>query len=206
MHCRQQQNLAALVVSAERTCRQALLLDQVRDALINIGLGGCITGWNPGAERLFGYVATEALGRDIRLLHVDANDECFLGCPESGGRETTARRKKASGESLWASVWRTRRCDFGTGCSRQSYLKRFPIDNLKLGQSFVRGIPCDSAIARTIFSIAKNVGLSVIAKGVETDAQRDFLREAGCKEIQGYYFSRPLPADQSSELLLRTNP
>jgi len=70
----------------------------------------------------------------------------------------------------------------------------------------VRGIPCDSAIARTIFSIAKNVGLSVIAKGVETAAQMDFLREAGCEEIQGYYFSRPLPADQFSELLLRTNP
>ncbi|HRF71340.1 MAG TPA: PAS domain S-box protein [Accumulibacter sp.] len=75
MHCRQQQNLAALVVSAERTCRQALLLDQARDALITIGLGGCITGWNPGAERLFGYAATESLGRDIRLLHVDPNDE-----------------------------------------------------------------------------------------------------------------------------------
>ncbi|WP_300341383.1 PAS domain S-box protein [Accumulibacter sp.] len=72
-------------MSAERTCWQALLLDQVPDALINIGLGGCITGWNPEAKRVFGYAATESLGRDIRLLHVDPNDDRFLGCPESGG-------------------------------------------------------------------------------------------------------------------------
>ncbi|MCP5229832.1 bifunctional diguanylate cyclase/phosphodiesterase [Accumulibacter sp.] len=98
--------------------------------------------------------------------------------------------------------------DFGTGYSSLSYLKRFPIDTLKIDQSFVRGIPGDkddSSIARTIISMAKNLGLSVIAEGVENAAQMQFLRGAGCEEIQGYYFSRPLAAESFAELLLQTN-
>jgi diguanylate cyclase (GGDEF)-like protein/PAS domain S-box-containing protein len=94
--------------------------------------------------------------------------------------------------------------DFGTGYSSLSYLKRFPIQVLKIDQSFVRGIPGDGddvAIAGTIITMAHSLALKVVAEGVETKEQLDFMREHGCDSIQGYYFSKPLPADQFENFL-----
>ncbi len=96
--------------------------------------------------------------------------------------------------------------DFGTGYSSLAYLKRFPIDELKIDQSFVRDIPNDSddnEIATAIIGMAHGLRLNVMAEGVETEAQRDFLLKHGCNTYQGYLFSRPLPADEFTELLKR---
>lgn len=94
--------------------------------------------------------------------------------------------------------------DFGTGYSSLSYLKQLPIDKIKIDQSFIRGIAEhkeDAQIVNTIIHLAHGLGLSVIAEGVETHAQCEFLRTKHCHEIQGYLFSKPLSADKFEQFL-----
>lgn len=95
--------------------------------------------------------------------------------------------------------------DFGTGYSSLAYLKRIPIDRLKIDQSFVRDIVVnsnDAEIAKIIIVLTKTFGISVVAEGVETEAQRDVLEKYGCYDYQGYLFAKPMPIDEFEQYLL----
>jgi EAL domain-containing protein (putative c-di-GMP-specific phosphodiesterase class I) len=94
--------------------------------------------------------------------------------------------------------------DFGTGYSSLSYLTRLPLDQLKIDQSFVHNLPDnanDAVVVQTIITMAKSLGLAVIAEGVENEAQRQFLEQHGCPIYQGYVFSKPVPLAAFEKLL-----
>lgn len=99
--------------------------------------------------------------------------------------------------------------DFGTSYASLSYLKQFPVDVIKIDRSFIAplpGTPGDAALVKAIIAMGKNLGLRVVGVGVETEAQLEFLRHAGCDEAQGFYLSHPVPGDEFISLLLRNAP
>ena len=122
-------------------------------------------------------------------LKIELTESSLLNNVDSVIEKMYALKAKGVGFSL---------DDFGTGYSSLSYLKQLPLDQLKIDQSFVRDILVDAndaAIAKTIIVLAQSFGLNVIAEGVETEEQRDYLSIVGCHSCQGYFFSRPLPID-----------
>ena len=144
--------------------------------------------------------ALEGAGADPHCLKLELTESLLVDDMEDAISKMGALKEIGVGFSL---------DDFGTGYSSLSYLKRLPLDQLKIDQSFVRDVltdPNDAAIARTIVALGQILGLSVIAEGVEVEAQRAFLAEQGCLTYQGYLFSQPLTAAQFEEYLDKWHP
>jgi EAL domain-containing protein (putative c-di-GMP-specific phosphodiesterase class I) len=134
--------------------------------------------------------ALDEVALDPRYLEVELTESAVMSDPE----ESIAILEQLSAMGVLVSV-----DDFGTGYSSMSYLRRLPIDKLKIDRVFINEIasrPEDASIVRAIVSLAHSLRLKVVAEGVETPAQLDFLRAVGCDEYQGYHFSKPLPANE----------
>ena len=119
----------------------------------------------------------------------------------SNVERAAARLKELAGMGIHISI-----DDFGTGYSSLNYLKRLPIERLKIDRSFVKDIttdPDDRTIISAVTAMAHNMKMKVIAEGVETEDQLAFLKSAGCDEMQGFLISRPLPAGEFADILLR---
>ena len=134
-----------------------------------------------------------------RLLKLELTESLLLRDVEDSILKMQALRTLGVGFSL---------DDFGTGYSSLSYLKRLPLDQLKIDQSFVRDVltdPNDAAIARTVVALGTSLGLRVIAEGVETEAQREFLERHHCHAWQGFLLSPPVAVAEFEALVRRTN-
>jgi EAL domain-containing protein (putative c-di-GMP-specific phosphodiesterase class I) len=125
-------------------------------------------------------------GLPAELLDLEITESFIIRQPELSISKLTQLRERGVSLSM---------DDFGTGYSSLSYLKRLPIDTLKIDQSFVRDIGKDrddESIVKAIIVMCRSLGIGVLAEGVETREQLDFLLNHGCSQIQGYYYSRPL--------------
>ena len=132
---------------------------------------------------------------DPRCLELELTESVLMTRPESTASILNALREKGVTVAL---------DDFGTGYSSLSYLTKFPVDALKIDQPFVRQISKssdDATIVTAVIALAHSLELRVIAEGVETLKELEFLRALHCDEVQGYYFSKPVPAPQFADLL-----
>jgi diguanylate cyclase (GGDEF)-like protein len=134
--------------------------------------------------------ALDAVGLDARYLEVELTESVVMSDPE----ESIAILEKLSTMGVLVSI-----DDFGTGYSSMSYLRRFPIDKIKIDRGFISEAmsrPDDASIVRAIVSLAHNLRLKVVAEGVESSEQLEFLKTLGCDQYQGFHYSPALPASQ----------
>jgi EAL domain-containing protein (putative c-di-GMP-specific phosphodiesterase class I) len=144
-------------------------------------------------DRVRAILADTAM--DPRMLSFEITETVLMDAASSA--LAVLRRLRALGAQVAID-------DFGTGYSSLAYLKQFEVDALKVDRSFVRGLgrdPQDSAIVAAVVKLAHAIGLTAVAEGVETEMQLRHLREMGCDLAQGYYFARPMPADELIEMI-----
>jgi EAL domain-containing protein (putative c-di-GMP-specific phosphodiesterase class I) len=137
----------------------------------------------------------EQSGVDGSLLTLEVTEGVFLSDDTLAADNMVALRQMGVQISI---------DDFGTGFSSLAYLHRFPVDELKIDKSFVNKIRMaekDSALVKAIIGIGQDMGLQVVAEGVETAEQADFLAERGCNMLQGYYFYLPMPEEKFLEVM-----
>jgi EAL domain-containing protein (putative c-di-GMP-specific phosphodiesterase class I) len=149
---------------------------------------------DPGLVEMVRDILAET-GLDPQLLNIEITESTVMHNAEEAIKALHALR--ATGVSLSVD-------DFGTGYSSLSYLKRLPLDHLKVDRSFVQDIPGDHdsvAITRAVIDLAHGLELEVVAEGVETEEQREFLLAQGCDYAQGYLFSKPIDAAAFAELI-----
>jgi diguanylate cyclase/phosphodiesterase with PAS/PAC sensor(s) len=155
---------------------------------------GCKVALNVSTQQLMlgdfvGEVrdALAVSGADPARLELEITESALMADP--GKAEATLRQLKQLGLGIVID-------DFGTGYSSLGYLHRFPVDKLKIDRSFVSDVLTDrddALICASIIQLAHNLGLSVVAEGVETEAQWRWLAARGCEQMQGYHFARPVP-------------
>lgn len=180
-----------------RACQQLRQwIDQGMEPLIPVAV-------NVSGKELADNVLLEKVGQALsdnnvppRLLKLEITEDTLVG----GDEATAERLRELRNLGVMLAI-----DDFGTGYSSLSYLKIFPIDTLKIDRSFVRDIPDDAnstAIISGIIALGHSLHLKVVAEGIETEEQRDFLRDKGCDMMQGYWLSKPLPVTELEDWIL----
>jgi EAL domain-containing protein (putative c-di-GMP-specific phosphodiesterase class I) len=152
----------------------------------------------PDLDTRIRALVTEA-GIDPGLIELEITESQLMHDPDQAIRVLRALREAGIRIAI---------DDFGTGYSSLAYLTRFPLAALKIDRSFVANVLSDQAdatIVRTIIDMAQTLGFTVVAEGVETEAQAGFLRALGCEQAQGYFFARPMPAGALRDLLAATS-
>lgn len=174
---------------------------QWHDAGFRIRVAVNVSGAQFQQSDLVGYTShvLQETGIDPHMLELEVTESAFM--EDINHTVRTLKELHSLGVELAID-------DFGTGYSSLSYLRLFPIDRLKIDQSFIRNAlnnPDDMAIARTIIALGRSLNLKVIAEGVELRGHENFLVAEGCDEVQGYRYSRPIPVDKFAEFI-RTYP
>ncbi len=178
----------------ETACREILAMGEVAKRLsLAVNISARSLHQKDAAARILRSL--EETGFPPRRFEVEITETAAMGRIETAATQLA----KLSDAGIRVSI-----DDFGTGYSSLAYLKELPIDTLKIDRSFVRDLPGnqdDVEITSTIIAMAKNLSLRVVAEGVETKDQLDFLIERGCNEYQGYYFAKPMPVGELAAFL-----